>query len=123
MTRYVLALTLLVTAATGQVTLTTTTVGSYTRPTQKPHSRPNPEGTWMMAAFNPEVNEWKDTRINAADTAFWLMRNTSSYCPPNVASIDCRQYPGNETILQDIDYANNRTLWLLAAVPGGQQGK
>ncbi|KAK7509997.1 uncharacterized protein IWZ02DRAFT_386665 [Phyllosticta citriasiana] len=52
--------------------------------------------------------------INAAESAFWIGKDTASYCPESVVE-NCPA--GNETIFAGGD----NTLFLDVAVPGGQQ--
>jgi hypothetical protein len=54
--------------------------------------------------------------INAADTKFWIFKDTETYCPEGVAGLDCTKL-GNTTQLQL--YGDNLSMY--DVVPGGQQ--
>ncbi|KAI1807213.1 hypothetical protein F4811DRAFT_567063 [Daldinia bambusicola] len=55
--------------------------------------------------------------INANGGKFYVNKNTSSYCPPNVPNLNCSAFPGTRTVFT----GGNNTLFLDVAVPGGQQ--
>lgn len=86
-------------------------------------SSPSPSALWTAAARRPPIapggSVFANAAIQASGGRFWLDKDPSAYCPPDVAELNCTKYPGDRTVFM----GGNDTLFLGVGVPGGQQGR
>lgn len=79
--------------------------------------------SWTAAARRPPNapggSVFTDATIQANGGRFWLGKSASAYCPPDIAELNCAEYPGGQTVFM----GGNDTLFLDVGVPGGQQGE
>ncbi|KAI2607104.1 uncharacterized protein GGS25DRAFT_319008 [Hypoxylon fragiforme] len=79
-----------------------------------------PAGPWSAGVWRQPLNDdifFVGDSINASGGKFYVNKNTSAYCPSGVENLDCSAYPGTKTVFR----GGNDTMFLDAAVPGGQQ--
>ncbi|KAI1647920.1 uncharacterized protein F4817DRAFT_315461 [Daldinia loculata] len=85
-----------------------------------PRDGPVPEGPWTAGVWRMPAEDnavFTGDAINASGGKFYVNKNTSAYCPGDVANLDCSLYPGSKTVFA----GGNNTLFLSVGVPGGQQ--
>ncbi|KAI0599948.1 hypothetical protein F4775DRAFT_548996 [Biscogniauxia sp. FL1348] len=80
---------------------------------------PAPAGPWTSEAKYYPSGPGAVTvgAIQASGGKFWVGKEASTYCPPDVPNLDCSGFNGTDTVF----IGGNDTLSLNVAVPGGQQ--
>lgn len=83
---------------------------------------PSP-GPWTAGVWRPPTGDgapiFFGVGINANNGYFWLGKDPTAYCPPDVEGLDCSAFPGSRTVFT----GGNDTVSLDVGVPGGQQGR
>ncbi|KAI0424136.1 hypothetical protein F5Y09DRAFT_325299 [Xylaria sp. FL1042] len=84
-------------------------------------SYPPPPGPWTAGVWRPPTAEGSPfffgDGINANNGYFWLGKDPTAYCPPDIEGLDCSAFPGSRTVF----VGGNDTVSLLVGVEGGQQ--
>ncbi|KAI0450082.1 hypothetical protein F5B21DRAFT_529290 [Xylaria acuta] len=84
-------------------------------------SYPPPPGPWTAGVWRPPTGDGSPfffgDGINANNGYFWLGKDPTAYCPPDVEGLDCSGFPGSRTVF----VGGNDTVSLDVGVEGGQQ--